>query len=431
MKKLIQSLTIILLVTTISSCLLVNSQATTDWWNTSWQYREQITITEQSGYTLEQFPLKITFEHSGHIMSNGDDIRVIDNNLETPYSIEKKDSTSATILISVDLTALATKSIYVYYGNPQAAAPNYQLVPLEISEGNVGHALIDNRIYIGWKNSPWGANSGYFIVGGNTVYLDNNDVTLWTDFKIDNSKDLLTDLDAWTGGIGRSHVDLGNFVERSYGLGDFQKYIQTPNFVDLVFADASLRVYKGQNFVETTQADRLQIESTFWDYACFQGSTEQNVIDGANTNGASNDPMWNTLYSSQNNQCWMAFRNSMDGYVLGAIGFNTDSAYSIRFAAKEVHAFDRHIFYDSTTSQEQSPYDQPSNCKIYWYADTSNSYSGIAETSAKLSYTPEISILQEQAEASPSVPEFPYWIAITSSILAGASGALLLRRKHN
>ena len=78
-----------------------------------------------------------------------------------------------------------------------------------------------------------------------------------------------------------------------------------PQYVEIIFRNATLRVYKGHNFVEATQADRLQMEGTLWDYARYKGGLEKNIIDGLNTNGPPNDPTWNTLYSSSANPGWM------------------------------------------------------------------------------------------------------------------------------
>ena len=97
------------------------------------------------------------------------------------------------------------------------------------------------------------------------MYIDNNPVVLWTDYRMDfdedgnfkTDEDLITDFSSWNGGIGRHHMEVERFVERSFGLGDYQSYVQTPVYADIIFENVTLRIYKGQNFVETTQADRL------------------------------------------------------------------------------------------------------------------------------------------------------------------------------
>jgi hypothetical protein len=368
------------------------------------------------------------------VQADGRDIRIIQNDTEIPYRITGINSTWATVMFEINLTSLSTKSIHIYYGNENATAPNYPLVPLVISEGQQkGNATIDNRIYIGWDYVAWGVQPGWYIVGGNLVYIDNNPVVLWTDFRMDfdndgvfeEDEDLITDISSWKGGIGRrSGIDLRNYVFRSYGLGDYQSYVQTPIYVDIVFQDVTLRVYKGYNFVETVQADRLQMESSTWDYARYQGGYEQNIIDGLDTNGPPNDPTWNTIYNSSINPGWMAFRNSLNGYVFGAIGFNINTSYIYHFSAKESHAYDRLILFDYTTEQTLHPYNQPLGCKIYWYADGSNGYSEINKTATILSSSSTVTVLAEEM-----IPEFSSAMILLMLIFTTLTTTLLLKPK--
>ena len=399
-----------------------------DWWNSAWIYRRQLNITENSGYNLINFPVKVTFEHNGHIKANGEDVRVIDSSVEIPSYVEKCNSTHAQVIFEINLTVLESKTIYIYYGNPNANAPDYPLVPLSIFEGNNGNATIDNRIFIGWNYVAWGVQPGWYNVGGNLVYIDNNQVVLWTDFRMDfdgnthfeEDEDLITDFDLWKGGIGRSHMEVERFVERSFGLGDYQGFIRTPIYVDIVFADVMLRVFREHNFVETIQADRLQMESSMWDYAKFNNGTEENIIDHVNVN----PDLWNILYNSSVNPCWMAYRNSMNGYVFGAIGFNIGSNYKYYFPAKESHAYDRLIFFDYTTEQTLDPYNQPLDCKIYWYADGSNGYSEINKTAAMLGNPPQVYVLSEEI-----VPEFSSITILLIAMVITTTVAIIGRRK--
>jgi len=400
------------------------------WWDSKWRFRREVLIIERSNYSLTNFPIEVTFEHDGNIKPNGTDIRVIDNDIEIPYYIQNINGSHVTIIFQINITASSTKSIYIYYGNPDALEPNYPLVPLTISEGQKeGYAIIDNRIYIGWNYTEWGVKSGWYIVGGNLVYIDNNPVVLWTDFKLDfdgngyfdDEEDLITDIESWKGGIGRFHMEAERFVERSYGLGDYQGFLQTPIFVDLFFADCTLRVYKGYNFVETTQADRLVMYGSLWDYAKYSKGTEENIIDGENTL----PNIWNVLYNSSTNPEWMAFRNSLNGYIFGAIGFNINQGYIYHFSAKEYHAWDRCILFDYTTQQSLDPHNQPQKCKIYWYADCSNGYSEINKTATILRNPPTTCVLSEEI-----IPEFPSPVVLMLFILVSLMATNVLKRKR-
>jgi hypothetical protein len=430
MVSVVMFMVLLLLLGTLALVIHIKSVASTEdnWWNSNWIYRRQVNITENSDYSLIDFPVEVSFRHDGRVHDDGRDIRVIADDAEIPYCITAINSTWATVMFEINLTSLSAKSIYIYYGNEKAIAPDYPLVPLVISEGQQkGNAIIDNRIYIGWDYIAWGVQPGWYIVGGNLVYIDNNPVVLWTDFRMDfdndgifeENEDLITDIGSWKGAIGRCQgIDLGNYVYRSFGLGDYQGYFRTPVYVDIVFAEATLRIYKEHNFVETTQADRLVMESTLWDYARYQNGSEENVIDRLNTNGPPNDPTWNTMYNSSINPGWMAFRNSLNGYIFGAIGFNVNPTYKYHFSAKESHAYDRLIFFDYTTEQKLDPYDQPLDCKIYWYADGSNGYSGINKTATILSNPPLASVLSEEI-----VPEFQ---SITILLIAIVSTTLVV-----
>lgn len=432
LKKMVSGVMFTLLVFGMLALLInVKPAASTEdnWWNSNWAYRRQVNITENSGYSLIDFPVEVSFRHDGHVQADGRDIRVVENNTEIPYCITKINSSWTTIMLEFNLTSLSSKSIYIYYENPNAATPNYPLVPLTIFEGQQkGNATIDNRIFIGWDYVPWGVQPGWYIVGGNLVYIDNNPVVLWTDFRMDfdndgifeENEDLITDFDLWTGGIGRYHMEVERFVERSFGLHDYQSYVRTPIYVDIVFQDVTLRVYKGYNFVETVQADSLQMEGSVWDYAKYESGVEENIIDGVNTNL----DLWNIMYNSSTNPGWMAYRNSLDGYVIGAIGFNINSTYIYHFPAKESHAWGRLILFDHTTEQSLSPHDQPSDCKIYWYADGSNGYSEINKTATILSNHPLVSVLPEEI-----IPEFPSVTILLIAMVITATAVIIGKRK--
>jgi hypothetical protein len=435
MRKIVFGIMLILLVVSTSPLIIdvksVNAEE--NWWNSNWTYRKRITIIERSNHSLVDFPIEITFRHDGHVQGDGRDIRVIDNNVEVPYALTMLNSTHATITLEINLTALTSKDLFIYYGNPNALKPNYPLVPLVIFGGQkTGNATIDNRIFIGWEYVAWGVQPGWYIVGGQLVYIDNNPVVLWTDFRMDFDhdgvfevdEDLITDIPSWKGGIGRYHYEQERFVGRSYGLGDFLGYKQTPVYVQLNFANAYLRIYRKQNFVETIQADRLGMEGTVWDYARFEDGVEQNIIDGKNTTGPPEDPMHNTIYKSKDNPGWMAFRDSYNGRIFGAIGLNINSTYSYLLHAKEAHAWDRVILFDCTDEQTADPHDQPPNCRIYWYADGTNNYLEIDRIASILINSPTILMQSEEV-----LPEFPSTIILTIFMLTTTVLAVLARHR--
>jgi len=379
MKKLIYGIILMILFIDISS-LSINIQSTdmeTFWADSDWTFRREVIITEKSNHSLVDFPVKVTFEHNGHIKPDGTDIRVIDNGSEIPYNLEYINESHATIIFEVNITASSSKSIYVYYGNPEAPPPNYPLVPLTISEGITGYAIIDNSVYIGWDYTSWGWS---------------NNVELWTDFKIDfngngdptDDNDLIRDYGTRQGGIGRHRRDL-----EAIGLGDYLSYVQTPIYVDINFANTTLRVYRNHPWVETTNADFLFMFSPSWDYANYGGGTEQNIVDGTG---------WvSFIYNSSINPRWMAFRDSASGEVFAASGINIGYYYCQD--AKESSDYDRVITFDGHPNSI-APYDQPDDARIYWYADDTNGYENVERISSILSNPPQITIGKEEFPVS-------------------------------
>jgi hypothetical protein len=254
---------------------------------------------------------------------------------------------------------------------------------LTLVEGNTGYAIIDDLVYIGWDYTSWGWS---------------NPVELWDDFRIDFNKnnnptddnDLIRDYGSRHGGIGRHRIDI-----EAIGLGEYQSYVRTPVYVDIIFADAKLRVYKKHPWVETTQADLLIMFSPSYTHANYGGGTEQNIIDGLNTT----DPeLWTRLYHSKINPGWMAFRDSSTGNVFASAGLRIGGDYYYGQGAKEANDWDRVIDYSGCIgiSYPLDPYDQPPNCRIYWYGDNSNNYSVIEMIAQMLNNQPSVTAGNEE-----------------------------------
>ena len=378
-----------LLFTQVQLISATNSSSEREsWWNTNWRYRRRVDIVENSGYSLTNFPVEVIFEHSGKVQPDGDDIRVVIGGIEVISYVSDLNRTHAKIMFEVNVTASSTKTVYIYYGNPKASKPNYPLVPLIIQEGNTGYAIIDNLVYIGWDYTSWGWS---------------NKVVLWNDFRIDfngnndprDDEDMITDYGSRQGGIGRHRRDI-----QAIGLGKYQNYVQTPMYVDINFADAKLRVYRNNPWVETAQADFLFMFSPSWDYAKYGGGTEQNIIDGLNINiiFPTQESIWNALYFSKVNPGWMAYRNSKSGYIFASTGLRIGKDYAYFLYAKEASAWDRtiHYFKGDPKDYPLEPYDQPLECRIYWYGDDSNNYLNIEKMARIFNNPPSIFVAEEE-----------------------------------
>jgi len=98
------------------------------WWNSNWQYRMLINITENSGSTLTnyQVPITLTTITFNYSKSNasGNDIRFATDGTECDYWIETWNTGgTSTIWVEVpSIPASSTTTIYMYYGNSVAGA---------------------------------------------------------------------------------------------------------------------------------------------------------------------------------------------------------------------------------------------------------------------------------------------------------------------
>jgi len=99
------------------------------WWNSSWQYRKPITITEQSGNNLTNFQVAINISYDSGMQSDFDDLRftyyntTTGNETEIPYWIESY-SASNWCYVWVNVTyipANGNATIYIYYGNMEVS----------------------------------------------------------------------------------------------------------------------------------------------------------------------------------------------------------------------------------------------------------------------------------------------------------------------
>ncbi|RLF65413.1 MAG: hypothetical protein DRN30_04025, partial [Thermoplasmata archaeon] len=161
--------------------LILSSKVSLAWWNSSWQYRIPINITEQSGTNLVNYQVRINLnssnfdfskansdgsdirftwhiyelpititEQSGQDLTNyqvlititdteilskmksdAGDIRFFEQQVDDPYTetsgklpywIESKTDTELKVWVKLNLTANEQKTIYMYYGNPSATS---------------------------------------------------------------------------------------------------------------------------------------------------------------------------------------------------------------------------------------------------------------------------------------------------------------------
>jgi predicted esterase len=96
------------------------------WWNPSWLYRKPVVLTEKSGTGLSNYQIKVIVNYvTSKMKSDFSDLRFTDTDKITllPFWIESYNSTAAIVWIKVpSIQASGTKTIYMYYGNPNAVS---------------------------------------------------------------------------------------------------------------------------------------------------------------------------------------------------------------------------------------------------------------------------------------------------------------------
>jgi len=169
------------------------------WWNSSWDYKREITITENSGSSLSNYSVLINVPYSANMKTDFSDLRFLDSTEteEIGYWIENKtDSTEAWIWVKApSLTASSNTSIYMYYGNSLASSNSernsaFLLYNLKSSTESTTQATVINytresiSINGDWKFKELTVELGHPVAGTGAgyfkAYIDNNpDNKLW------------------------------------------------------------------------------------------------------------------------------------------------------------------------------------------------------------------------------------------------------------
>jgi len=198
---------------------LGNEYTSFTWWNASWQYRRNITITEQSGNTLTDYQVFINLTYDSDMQPNGEDIRFTWYNessgeeVEIPYWFEKVVSSSyfeAWIKVP-EIPASSSVTVYMYYGNSTPVS----------SESN------GTAVFTIFENPPKQENWNVYTVGSAsaTWYSDRvrlsatndpNYVTIVYKHAVDMSED------DWVLEVKVLSIQNSNYGHSGYGIRDTQ-----------------------------------------------------------------------------------------------------------------------------------------------------------------------------------------------------------------
>ncbi|MCK4613178.1 MAG: DUF2341 domain-containing protein, partial [Thermoplasmata archaeon] len=147
-------------------------QAIPSWWNTDWNYRKKITITENSGSTLTNYQVKLDVTYDSDMQSDFDDLRFTDNsNTELSHWRESYTaSSSAVFWVKVpSIPASTTTDIYMYYGNPSASSASDGDATFEFFDDFEGISLDSNKWTEDAVNNIDHTINNYFRFEGGTT----------------------------------------------------------------------------------------------------------------------------------------------------------------------------------------------------------------------------------------------------------------------
>jgi len=153
------------------------------WWNTSWNYRQAINISNTAGdLTKYQVRLDLNSTNVGsnfNWSNNGSDIRFTNStDDELNFWIEDWNSTGQEAIIWVNVTSLPNNTnttIYMYYGNPSASSASDGEATFEFFDDFEGDSL---------NTSKWPSIEGYtptYSVSNSELYIEPTQ-TGWTYF---------------------------------------------------------------------------------------------------------------------------------------------------------------------------------------------------------------------------------------------------------
>ncbi len=236
------------------------------WFNDSWQYRSRIDIDNTvNSSDLTNFQIKIEFNSSNFdfskAKSDGSDIRVCDSDETTLISfwIEKWDSSAQEGIVWVkvpSIPASTTKSIYVYYGNPDATSIS-SLTDTFIAE-------------ISGLDACWHLDEG----SGDTAYDTSGN---GHDFTLYNSPTWITD--------GK----YGNAINLDSSLTQYLRTSYKPDFVSSGFsAEVWFRTTTtGQNMYLLNQWGSGGTGNASWGIYVYNDNLNGYVYDGSSSYGIS------------------------------------------------------------------------------------------------------------------------------------------------
>ena len=159
--------------------VLLTPEVQAAWWNETWSYRKAIAISNSSGSDLADFQVKVinnedftTEINAGKLQSDLDDLRFTAQNGELlNYWIEDTTAASVDVWVKVPNIPTSGATVYMYYGNANAASAQNGDGVFEFFDDFNDGAIDANKWTTGTIAATTGtqySESGGNLAGGNT-----------------------------------------------------------------------------------------------------------------------------------------------------------------------------------------------------------------------------------------------------------------------
>jgi len=195
--------------------------------NLFFDYKRQITVTEQSGNDLTDYQVLVELNSSNfdfsHAKSDGSDIRFHDGSNLLDYWIEKWDSSNqeAKIWVKVpSIPASSSTSFYMYYGNPDVASASNGEDTFEFFDDFEDGTIDENKWSLSASVGDWYEENGtmnhaygnYRLEMLSSIELGISDnFVLRTRLKEDDSKDIGCAI-SWDGQWDSGNLNQGYLI---------------------------------------------------------------------------------------------------------------------------------------------------------------------------------------------------------------------------
>ena len=145
------------------SLLLTGLVSAQDWYDSDWQYRREVAISNPGGAVLTDYQVRVVLDGTfawSNVRSDGADVRFTtsDGTTVIPYWIETWNPLSSAIIwVKIPSIPTTGTTVYLYYGNSDAAsasnAPGTFIFGADFEDGTVG-GLTVNTAGSGYVNVP-------------------------------------------------------------------------------------------------------------------------------------------------------------------------------------------------------------------------------------------------------------------------------------